>query len=88
VVGYPGTFIDTGTPGDYLRANLHAAGGSNLIDPTAEVSGAASRSVIGAGAVVRGDLSDCVVWPGGVVAGAERLRRAIRAGADLTVHAG
>lgn len=88
VVGYQGTFIDTGTPHDYLRANLHAAGGTNLIDPTAEVTGAASRSVIGAGAAVRGSVTDCVVWPGAVVAAGERLRGVIRAGADLTVGAG
>lgn len=64
--------IDCGTPADYLRANLHASGG---------------RSVVGAGAVVAGELVRSVVWPDGVVRRGERLVEAIRAGADLTVPA-
>jgi N-acetyl-alpha-D-muramate 1-phosphate uridylyltransferase len=67
-----GTFIDCGTPRDYLRANLHASGGA---------------SVVGKGAVVEGELIRSVVWPGGRVARGERLVEQIRAGATLTVPA-
>lgn len=72
VVEARGAAIDCGTPSDYLRANLHASGGA---------------SVVGVGAVVRGELERAVVWPGGVVAEGERLVEVIRAGADLTVPA-
>ncbi|WP_433394277.1 nucleotidyltransferase family protein [Micromonospora sp. KLBMP9576] len=85
VVPYPGTFYDTGTPADYLAANLHAAGGGNLLDPTATVTGRCEAAVIGAGAVVRGDVRRAVVWPGGTVGPGERLHDAVRAGAALTV---
>ncbi len=44
VVGYAGTYLDTGTPADYLAANLHAAAGGSLIDPTAEVTGDGAAS--------------------------------------------
>jgi MurNAc alpha-1-phosphate uridylyltransferase len=67
------TYVDCGTPADYLRANLHASHG---------------RSVVGAGARVEGELIRSVVWPGGVVAEGERLVDAVRAGRDVTVHAG
>ena len=36
---------------------------------------------------VAGDVTDCVVWPGGYVAETERLTHAVRAGRDLTVRA-
>lgn len=65
-------FVDCGTPRDYLLANLAASGG---------------RSVIGAGAVVEGEVVRSVVWAGGRVRAGERLVEAIRVGADLTVHA-
>ncbi|MEU1685035.1 sugar phosphate nucleotidyltransferase [Micromonospora sp. NPDC005707] len=87
VVPYPGTFYDTGTPADYLAANLHAAGPGGLVDPSATVDGRVTRSVVGAGAVVRGTVDRSVVWPGATVAAGERLSRVIRAGADLTVPA-
>ncbi|MFG3704233.1 NDP-sugar synthase [Micromonospora sp. NPDC047670] len=87
VVPYPGTFYDTGTPADYLAANLHAAGGGNLVAPTATVTGRCREAVIGAGAVVHGDVERAVVWPGATVRPGERLRGAIRADADLTVPA-
>ncbi|MFB9853654.1 sugar phosphate nucleotidyltransferase [Micromonospora andamanensis] len=87
VVGYPGTFIDTGTPADYLAANLHAAGGDSLIDPTATVTGHCHRSVVGAGATVRGTVSRSVVWPNASVGDEEHLRDVIRVGVDLTVPA-
>ncbi len=85
LIGYDGCYIDTGTPADYLAANLHAAGGGSLIDPSATVTGRCVDSVIGAGAVVGGSLTRCVVWPGGTVAEDQVLTDAVRAGADLTV---
>ncbi|MER7456493.1 sugar phosphate nucleotidyltransferase [Micromonospora sp. NPDC126480] len=85
VVPYPGTFYDTGTPADYLAANLHAAGGGTLVDPTASVTGRCRQAVVGAGAVVRGAVTRAVVWPGATVRAGEHLREAIRAGDDLTV---
>jgi NDP-sugar pyrophosphorylase family protein len=88
VLGYRGTFIDTGTPRDYLRANLHAAGDGSIIAADADVTGPVNRSVVGAGAVVRGAVTRSVVWPGAVVAAGERLAGVIRAGTDLTVGAG
>jgi len=65
LVRHRGTAIDCGTPPDYLRANLHAAGG---------------RPVVGDGAVVEGELDRCVVWPGAHVGSHERLSECIRAG--------
>ena len=44
VVGYPGTYLDTGTAADYLAANLDAAGDGNLVDPGATVTGELSRA--------------------------------------------
>ncbi|MFG2100574.1 NDP-sugar synthase [Micromonospora echinaurantiaca] len=87
VVPYAGTFYDTGTPADYLAANLHAAGTGSLVDPTATVTGRCHRSVIGAGATVLGDVDRVVVWPGARVAADEHLRNAIRADTHLTVPA-
>lgn len=87
VVPYRGTFYDTGTPADYLAANLHAAGGGSLVDPTATVTGRLERAVVGAGAVVHGEVTRAVVWPGAVVGASERLTDAVRAGAGLTVPA-
>jgi hypothetical protein len=71
VVVARGTVIDCGTPADYLRANLWLSGGA---------------SVIGEGAVVRGTVERCVVWPGSVVAADEHLVDVVRAG-PLTVSA-
>ncbi|MGC4796802.1 nucleotidyltransferase family protein [Micromonospora saelicesensis] len=85
VVPYPGTFFDTGTPADYLAANLHAAAGGVLVEETATVTGHCVESVVGAGARVDGDVSRSVVWPGATVRAGERLRNVIRAGSDLTV---
>jgi N-acetyl-alpha-D-muramate 1-phosphate uridylyltransferase len=92
VVPYAGTYLDTGTPEHYLAANLHAAGGGSIVDPTAVVSAPVERAVVGAGARVDGVVREAVVWPGGVVAPGETLHRAIRApsggdGAGLTVPA-
>lgn len=62
--------IDCGTPRTYLQANMCASGG---------------KPVIGAGAVVEGELVRSVVWPGSVVGRHERLVNSIRA-QDLTVQ--
>jgi N-acetyl-alpha-D-muramate 1-phosphate uridylyltransferase len=88
VVGYGGAFQDTGTPADYLAANLHAAGGGNLVDPAASVTGVCEQAVVGARAVVRGRVSRAVVWPGGVVADDEHLTEAVRVDRRITVPAG
>lgn len=85
VVPYPGTFFDTGTPADYLAANLHAAAGGTLVEESATVTGGCVESVVGAGARVDGDVFRTVVWPGATVRTGERLRNVIRAGSDLTV---
>ncbi|MFI5916663.1 sugar phosphate nucleotidyltransferase [Dactylosporangium sp. NPDC051541] len=87
VVEYPGTYLDTGTPADYLKANLQAVHQRNLIAEDAVVTGAVDASVIGAGAVVAGRVTRGVVWPGGVVAAGETLTDAIRVGRELTVAA-
>ena len=71
LVPWEGTFVDCGTPRDYLAANMHASGGA---------------PVVGEGAVVEGELVRSVVWPGGVVRRGERLVDAVRVGADLTVR--
>jgi MobA-like NTP transferase domain len=88
LIGYGGAYLDTGTPADYLRANLDAARGGSLIDPTATVTGRVGNSVIGADATVHGDVTGSVVWPGATVAAGESLTGVIRAGHDLTVSAG
>jgi hypothetical protein len=64
------TFVDCGTPADYLAANLSWSGG---------------RPVVGEGAVVRGTVVRSVVWPGGRVAEGEVLVDAVRVGATFTV---
>mgnify|MGYP001406832779 CR=1 FL=1 len=91
IVRYSGTYLDTGTPHDYLAANLHAAkrgtSGGNLIALDATVTGRCEHSVVGAGARVEGNLTRSVVWPGGRVAAGEHLVDAIRVGQDLTVRA-
>jgi len=87
LMAYDGVYIDTGTPADYLRANLHAAGGHNLVDPAATVTGACTESVVGRNATVGGTVTRCVIWPGATVAPDEDLHDVIRAGARLTVPA-
>lgn len=62
--------IDCGVPADYLAANMAASGGA---------------SVIGAGAVIEGEVRRSVVWPGGVVHRGEVLVDAIRADGSTTV---
>lgn len=87
VVPYGGMYLDTGTPADYLKANLHAAGGGSLIAPDAIVTGRYERAVVGAGAVIHGELTRAVVWPGVYVGADEHLIDTIRIGADVTVPA-
>jgi NDP-sugar pyrophosphorylase family protein len=86
LVTFDGYYLDTGTPTDYLTANLHAAG-AGLVDPSAEVTGTAVESVIGAGAHVAGKVTRCVLWPGATVEPGESLTDAIRAPGGLTVQA-
>jgi NDP-sugar pyrophosphorylase family protein len=85
VVPFRGTYLDTGTPSDYLRANLHVTDGGCLVATDAEVTGRLDRAVIGAKAVVEGAATRAVVWPGGHVGPDEHLRDAIRIGRDVTV---
>lgn len=87
VVASPGLYLDTGTPRDYLAANLHAAAGADLVGAGARVSGELAGAVIGAGAVVAGSVTRGVVWPGGYVGPDEHLVDAVRVGHDLTVPA-
>ena len=87
LIDFEGVYIDTGTPADYLRANLHAAHGRTLIDPTAEISGPVSDSVIGPRARVRGAATRAVVWPDAEIPAGETLTDAIRAPHGLTVRA-
>jgi N-acetyl-alpha-D-muramate 1-phosphate uridylyltransferase len=86
VVPYTGTFFDTGTPADYLAANLHAAAGGVLVDESATVAGNCVESVVGADARVDGDVRRSVIWPGATVHRDERLRNVIRYGDDGTVQ--
>jgi NDP-sugar pyrophosphorylase family protein len=87
VIALRGLFLDCGTPADYLAANLHAAGGANLLGADVHVTGAAHGSVLGDGSRVDGVIRDCVLWPGAYVAPDEDLHRVIRVGRALTVAA-
>ncbi len=86
LVAYDGDYIDTGTPADYLAANLHAAAGRSLIDPTADVAGSVVESVVGPHARVRGTVARSVLWPGAEVPAGEVLTGAVRAAGGLTVR--
>lgn len=70
VVTYDGSFVDCGTPADYLRANLLASGGESVIGDKADVEGEVVRSV---------------VWDGASVHAGEHLTDAIRANDRMTV---
>jgi ADP-glucose pyrophosphorylase len=87
LIGYEGFYLDTGTAADYLAANLHAAAGANLADPSARVTGRATESVLGAGSHVEGTVTRCVLWPGAHVAAGEDLTGAVRTATGLTVLA-
>lgn len=85
VVEYPGTYLDTGTIGDYLAANRHAARGGALVAHHAVVQAPLKEAVVGDGAHVCGPVTRGVVWPGGYVSPDEHLRDAVRVGLDVTV---
>lgn len=87
-ITYDGTYLDTGTPADYLAANLHAARSGNLVAADALVTGRLDRAVVGSGAVVEGAVRRGVVLPGSRVGPDEELVDAIRLGADLTISVG
>lgn len=70
LVPYAQTFVDCGTPADYLAANLHASGGTSVIAPDAAVEGVVVRSV---------------VWPHSRVNASEHLVEVIRT-PELTVQ--
>lgn len=82
-----GRYIDCGTPADYLAANMLAARGSNIIDPSAVVRGRVSECVIGARARVAGRVGRSVLWPGAEVAEDEVLEGVIRTVSGLTIGA-
>ena len=86
VVPYDGLYLDTGTPADFLAANMLVVGASSLVDPSALVTGDVMGSVVGAGARVLGSVTRSVVFPGATVGADERLIDAIRVGADVTVR--
>lgn len=65
LVAYDGPFVDCGTPGDYLAANL-----------ASEV--ATAQGVVAPQARVEGDVARSVVWPGARVWPGEQLWQAIR----------
>jgi NDP-sugar pyrophosphorylase family protein len=85
-IALEGTYFDCGSPADYLAANLHAAGGGNLIAPDAVVTGQVRSSVIGTAATVRGTVSRSVVWPDSQVSADESIADAIRVGSEMTVE--
>jgi NDP-sugar pyrophosphorylase family protein len=90
LIPYDGVYIDTGTPADYLAANLHAANGRNLIDPSAVIDSPNAEvhaSVIGARARIHGTVTRCVIWPDAEVPTTDSLTNAIRARGGLTVPA-
>jgi N-acetyl-alpha-D-muramate 1-phosphate uridylyltransferase len=69
-VRYDGTFVDCGTPEQYLAANLLASGGASVVED---------------GARVEGSLEQCVVWSDAEVYPRESLYRAIRVRGRVTV---
>lgn len=64
------SFVDCGTPGDLLVANLVASGGKSVTAPDA---------------VIEGTLHQSLVLPGGRVRAGERLVRAIRLASGQTL---
>ena len=70
VVRHDGPFVDCGTPGQYLAANLQASGGESVVED---------------GARMEGTLDRCVVWAGARVRAGESLSCSIRARGRLTV---
>jgi len=102
-VGVDGPFVDCATVADYLRANLlwlagtagtastvGADGGLVARHDSAEIGRSARLRdvVIGAGAVVDGELTRCVVWPGARVEAGEVLADCVRTPDGQTISAG
>jgi MurNAc alpha-1-phosphate uridylyltransferase len=83
-------FVDCGTPGDYLRANMLAVElvGDSIIDPSARIGAQAQiiGSVIGPGAFIEGSVTDSVVWADQVVGIDEALDGMIRATPEITLR--
>jgi mannose-1-phosphate guanylyltransferase/MurNAc alpha-1-phosphate uridylyltransferase len=86
LMSYDFRYLDTGTPADFLAANLDAARGGSLVADSAVVTGSVVSSVVGAAARVEGSVNRCVVLPGATVWPGEDLVDAIRLGDDMTVH--
>jgi mannose-1-phosphate guanylyltransferase/MurNAc alpha-1-phosphate uridylyltransferase len=85
---YEFRYLDTGTPRDYLAANLdclpHDDG--SLVAADALITGGVSCSVIGPRAFVAGSVSRSVVLPDATVSAEEQLVDAIRLGPDITIQ--
>jgi MurNAc alpha-1-phosphate uridylyltransferase len=77
-------FVDCGTPGSYLLANL-LAGPVTAPDAVVGPEAVVEDSIIGACAVVEGEVRSSVVWPGARVRAHEQLDRAVRADDGVTV---
>ncbi len=73
LVEHAGQFVDCGTTGEYLAANLASSGGSSVIGEDAHVS-------------ARAHVERSVVWPDARVGRGERLVDAIRATYGITVY--
>ncbi len=86
---HDGAFVDCGTPGSYLAANLlavRASGRGAIVSGAAQAdAGVVRDSVVGAGAEIRGEVSSSVIWPGAQVTSGEVLHRAIRTSGGRTV---
>ena len=73
LVDLDGPWFDTGTPANYLAANLAANHGRSVVHPTATVHATAT-------------VERSVVWPEATVHEGEHLCQAIRARGDVTVR--
>lgn len=75
-VRHGGTWVDIGTPADYLAANLAVLDGTlhTAVDVWAEATGAPGKALIGAGAIVEGDVQHSVIGAGAQVPAGARLR--------------
>ncbi len=78
VVPHPGPWADCGTPARLLEANLVAIGTRSVVAPGVRVAGRVVRSAVSAPAQIDGEVTDSVVFPGGIVGPDEQLRLAIR----------
>lgn len=70
VVAAGAPFLSVDRPRDYLAANLVASGGASVVPDDA---------------IVEGDVTRCVLWPGAVVRRGESLVDAIRCSSRTTV---